>query len=118
MTVFCAMRTSAPAVMVVLTVAVLLLVSGSAVPPTAAGATVALLVIVPPDALTWPTRVSAGIATLAGCGPPCVQVTTLPATEQFHPVPADETNARAGGRLSVTTMSPDAFGPALLATSV
>ncbi len=50
-TVFWAMRMSAPGTTIVSAVAVLSAVSGSATPP-AAGSTVALLVIVPPAALT------------------------------------------------------------------
>ena len=116
-TVFCAMRTSAPGRTTVSIVAVLSLLSGSATPP-AAGATVALLVTLPPLALTVPTTVSAGIGAPTGCGPLRLQVTTPAACAQAHPLPAADTKATDGGRLSVTTMSPEALGPLLLAVRV
>ena len=117
LTDFWAIRTSAPATTLVLTTAVLLVLSGSATPPRA-GAMLALLVTVPPLAVTLPTSVMTGIATPTGCGPGRVQVTTPARLAQVQPLPAAETKLTEGGRLSVTTMSPESFGPALLAVRV
>ena len=89
-TVFCAMRTSAPALTCTLASAVLSLVSGSGTPP-AAGATVALLVMVPPTAVTVPTSVTGGIAAPTACGPGRLQLTTPAAWLQAQPLPAAET---------------------------
>ena len=111
------MLASAPGVTVVSTVAVLLVVSGSAVPPEA-GATLALLVTVPPAAVTRPTIVSAGSVLPAACVPACVQVTVPALCEQLQPLPPAETKVTDGGRLSVTTIAAEAFGPALPTLSV
>ena len=116
-TVFCAMRTSAPGTTIVSAVAVLSAVSGSATAP-AAGRTVALFVIVPPAALTVPTMVTAGAVAPTARPVVRLQVTTPAACEQLQPEPEADTNATAGGRLSVITIAPEALGPALLAVSV
>ena len=89
-TVFCAMRTSAPGSTVVFTVAVLSAVSGSATPPVA-GATVALLVTMPPLAFTVPTMVIAGAEAPTARVPLRLQVTTPVSWSQVQPLPLAET---------------------------
>ena len=117
-TVFCAMRTSAPGSTVVSTVAVLLLLSGSAVPPTVAGASVAVLVTVPPLAVTVPTMVTGGMAAPTACGPARSQRTTPALWLHTQPEPLAETKFTDGGRLSVRVMLDESLGPLLLAVSV
>ena len=116
-TIFWAMRTSAPATTTTLATAVLSLLSGSGTPP-AAGATVALLVTVPPAALTVPINVTGGIGAPIAWLPGRLQVTTPAAWLQAQPLPVAETKATDGGRLSVITIAPPAFGPRLLTLRV
>ena len=115
-TTFWAMRRSAPATTLTAATAVLSAVSGSATPP-AAGARVALLVTVPPAALTVPTSVTGGMAAPTAWLPLRLHVTTPEAWLQVQPLPVAETKLTDGGRLSVMTIAPPAFGPALLAVS-
>ena len=114
---FCAMRTSAPGITGVSTVATLLLGTGSSTPP-AAGSTEALLVMVPPAAVTRPVMVTAGADAPTARGPGRVQVTTPLAWLQVQPEPEAVRKVTDGGSVSVITMAPPAFGPLLLAVRV
>ena len=116
-TLFWAMRTSAPGITVVLAVAVLSLASGSVTPPTAAAASVAVLVMVPLALLTCATMVMGAIAPMA-CGPLRVQVTTPALWPQVQPAPLAETKLVDGDKVSVTTRLPESLGPALLGDRV
>ncbi len=91
LTVLLSMRTSAPGLTVVSTVAVLSDRSGSVVPPDDAGASVAVLVTVPLPTFTVATSVTGGMAAPTACGPLRLQVTVPDAWAQVQPVPLADT---------------------------
>ncbi|MDH4392255.1 MAG: hypothetical protein QE285_12645 [Aquabacterium sp.] len=114
---FCAIRTSAPGMTGVSTVATLLLGTGSSTPPVA-GSTDAVLVMVPPAAVTRPVMVTGGADAPTASVPARLQVTTPALWPQAQPVPVAVRKLTDGGRLSVMTIAPPALGPLLLAVRV
>ena len=77
--------------------------------------TVALFVTVGAAALPIATTSVMVLLVPAASAPALVHVTICPATEQFHPLPAAETNVRPLGNGSVTVIKAFVFvGPRLV----